>query len=357
MCKYRNPKQFAYSDPVGKFQRIGVPIRSEEQMRSCVQNVPHIAAYESVYGWTGWKGGLISSEISKTALIDGVFIDFDDKHDPIKAVRDAAEVAAYVGHSVINFSGWKGAHLFIKCYPGDWIPALKGSVLRMFVNNLADRLPELDTIDFSVVGDTSRVKRIINTMHPVTKLHAIGLTAYELATLTLDEIQDLAVNRRDLDQVVEPSQWVTSELWKIEDEILTRRLNRLYGRKQISQISYETAISRLTSTTFRDRPGMYRQIQEIEDEWHRVLLNSYVDLQGEIIGSSAKETWLIHAVRKFKATGRASAGARTSEHKERCHLAKLADECNWTRSEVHNIFTGADDYDRVITERQINSLI
>lgn len=355
MHKYRNPRQFAYIDHYGKFRRLGVPIHSEEQMISCVQNVPHIAAYMSVYGWTGWHGGLINNNISKTAVIDGVFIDLDDKYDPIRAIRDAAEIVAYVGHSVINFSGWKGAHLFIRCHPVDLIPDLKGSVLRMFVNNLADTLPELDTMDFSVAGDTSRVKRIENTMHPKTRLYAIGLTAYELATLTLDEIRDLATNRRDLDQIVEPSQWLTDELYRLETKVLHDRMNQLIASNIIS----DSLASEFISDIYEGnrRPDVYRAIVLIGDELHKIRLKNYVDLRGEIIGSSAKETWLIHAVRKFKATGRASSGTRKKEHKDRCHLVFLADECGWTRSEIHDMFTGADDYDSVKTERQINSLI
>jgi len=178
MCNYPAPKQFAYIDPAGKFQRMTTQIWNDHQMKACV-----------VYGWKGWQSGLINAEISRGAIIDAIFLDFDDAEDPQKAIQDAAEVAWYVGHTTQWFSGMKGAGVLIHCYPVDLIPDLKGHVIRQFVNNLVDVLPELDTLDFAVVGDTSRVHRIIDSVHPGTKLHAIGLSAEELAMLSIDEIR------------------------------------------------------------------------------------------------------------------------------------------------------------------------
>ena len=361
MCNYAAPRQFAYIDPAGKFQRLKTPILNKERMKAVIEAVPHKAVYESVYGWTEWHGGPLTPETSKTAIVDGVFFDFDDEDDPQKAIRDAAEVAAYVGHCTCNFSGAKGAHVMIHCYPVDLIPDLKGHVIRQFVNNLVDRLPELDTLDFAVVGDTSRVRRIIDSVHPVTKLHAIGLTAEELSVLTIDEIREKAKNRRGLVQVPEPSQWVTSELWRIQDEILTDRMTRLWAKDQLSDKSYQTGIDRLTRTTFRDRIGMYAEIQALEDEWRRVRaekLNNHIGfVMDRRVGRSPAETWLINAVIEFKATGRATTGSRKSEHKARVHLAKLADECGWTTSEICDIYVEADDYDPVITEQMVRSCI
>ena len=368
MCNYAAPKQFAYIDPTGKFQRLKTPILNKERMKAVIEAVPHKAVYESVYGWTGWQGGQINAEISKTAIIDGVFFDLDDAEDPEKALMDAAEIAQYIGHSTCNFSGAKGAHVMIHCYPVDLIPDLKGHVIRRFVNNLVDVLPELNTLDFAVVGDTSRVRRIIDSVHPGTKLHAIGLTAEELALLSIDEIMTMAENRRGLIQIPEPSIWVTTALYRIEDMILETRLDRLWCRNQLSNTSYLTALRRLIRTTFTDRTGIYKEILSLEDEWRRIRAKNQVDLRGSVIrgerlGATAEETWLIAAVIKFKATGTAAEAPlnplrfRTSEHKARVHLAKLADECGWTLSEICDIYTGADDYDQVITERMVQSCI
>lgn len=362
MCNYAAPKQFAYVDPAGKFQRLKTLITSEKEMKACMSAIPHKAAYESVYGWVGWDGGKLTPRRSKHAIINGLFLDFDNADDPQKAIRDAAEVAAYVGHCIGNFSGAKGAHLWITCHPVDLIPDLKGHVIRQFVNNLVDVLPELDTLDFAVVGDTSRVRRIIDSVHPKTKMHAIGLTAYELATLTIDEIHEMAANRRGLIQIPEPSLWVSRELYRIEDKIILERLDRLFYGKKISYTWMMGILKRWSSEVFAERLNAWNQIRVLEDEWHRIRAEQQVDMRGSVIrgkriGATKEETWLIHAVREFKATGRAATGSRKSEHKERVHIVKLADECRWTYSEICDIFTGADDYNPAITECMINSLI
>jgi hypothetical protein len=362
MCNYAAPRQFAYIDPTGKFQRLGTKIENKEQMESCRKMISSKAVYESVYGWTGWKGGMINAEISETAVIDGVFLDFDDKDDPQKAIRDAAEVAAYVGHCTCNFSGAKGAHIFIHCYPVDLIPDLKGHVIRQFVNNLVDVLPELDTLDFSVVGDTSRVRRIIDSVHPGTKLHAIGLTAEELATLSIDEIREMAENRRGLIRVQErnPSQWVTDELYRIEGEIIVDRFKRLYDKKIVSTLLVEGVIDDIQLDGRRH--DVYNGLCTFEEEARRIRAQKQLDLRGYamrggMLGETREETWLLKAIIEFRATGRAATGSRKSEHKARVHLAKLADECGWTLSEICDIYTGADDYDPRITERMVQSCI
>ncbi len=357
MCNYAAPKQFAYIDMQDRFQRLKTPITSKDRMRGCVDVIPHKAVYESVYGWTEWHGGQINAAISKTAIIDGIFLDFDDAVDPQKAIRDAAEVAAYVGHCTCNFSGAKGAHVMIHCHPVDLIPDLKGHVIRQFVNNLVDVLPELDTLDFAVVGDTSRVRRIIDSVHPKTKLHAIGLTAEELSALTIDEIREKAKNRRGLVQVPEPSMWASRELYRIEKEIITERLDNLFYGKQISYTGYAGQLKRYDSTVLSERIRVYNSIKALEDEWSRIQRAKRVLNIGDFVGRSPEETWLLHAVAEFKATGRAATGSRKSEHKARVHLAKLADECGWTLGEICDIFTGADDYDPGITERMVQSCI
>ena len=359
MCNYPAPKQFAYIDPQGEFRRLTTQIWNDDQMRSCQKMIDSQAVYESVYGWTGWQSGQITAAISKDAIIDGVFLDFDDAEDPGKALMDAAEVAQYIGHSVNNFSGAKGAHLWIRCYPVDLIPDLKGHVIRQFVNELCDRLPELSTLDFSVVGDTSRVRRIIDSVHPKTKLHAIGLSAEELSLLSIDEVRSMAENSRGLTQVPGPSQWVTDMLYCIEGVIIDGRLKRLHDRHLITDGKYEN-LSMIR--WIADNRGVFDFITMVENDYRQSREKKHIDLRGSVIrgervGRSQKETWLINAVWRFKATGRAATGDRRSEHKARVHLAKLADECSWTVGEICNIYTGADDYDQTITEKMVRSCI
>jgi hypothetical protein len=107
---------------------------------------------------------------------------------------------------------------------------------------------------------------------------------------------------------------------------------------------------------------MYDQIRALEDEWHRIRAKQQLDQRGSVIrgersGTTKEETWLLKAVIEFRATGRAAIGSRKSEHKARVHLAKLADECGWTLSEICDIYTGADDYDPGITERMVRSCL
>ena len=172
----------------------------------------------------------------------------------------------------------------------------------------------------------------------------------------------MAKNRRGLVQVPEPSQWVTSQLYTIEDTILEKRLDKLWDAHRITDVSYLTGLRRLTRTTFTDRIGLYDSIKALEDEWRAIREKQQVDLRGSVIrgeriGSSREETWLLRAVAEFKATGRAATGSRKAEHKERVHLAKLANDCGWTFSEICDIYTGADDYDAGITERMVRSCL
>jgi len=377
MCKWTIPLQYAYTDPNAEpgreFKRFETPIVSDAHLKAVRKSVTHTSEYLSVYGWTGWTGGKITPEISKTAIVGGLFLDFDDDDDPQKAIRDAAEVAAYVGHSTCKFSGAKGAHVLIHCNPVNLIPDLKSSVIRGFANMLADRLPELSTMDWSVIGDTSRVYRIIDSVHPKTKLHAIGLTAYELATLTIDEIHEMAQNRRGLIQVPEPSQWVSDELYRIEGDVLQNRLARLHDKKQLSHTGYHYAIRwLLTQTTLQDsgisevpyRAGLYDEIKTLEDEWRRIRLNNAPKTDG-ITGRSPGETWLLKVVDIFKVVQRMNsiqpAGSKIStspsEHGARCHITKLMRDCGWGRGRMHEVFSHADDYKHDTTERMINSLI
>ena len=365
MCKWTIPKQYARIDPIAppewQFKRFENPIISDAHLKAVRGMFPHTGEYISVYGWTGWNGGEITAEISKTAIIDGIFLDFDDAADPQKAIRDAAEVAWHVGHCIGNFSGAKGAHVFIHCHQVDLIPDLKGHIIRQFVNNLVDVLPELDTLDFAVVGDTSRVRRIIDSVHPKTKLHAIGLTAEELSALTIDEIMSKARNRRGLIQVPEPSQWVTDELYRIEGEVLTKRFRRLYDNDTIS-----SAVLRrnMESSTPSMRAMSYDLLIQIEEVARTIRAKNAPKTDG-IIGRSPQETWLLKVVEIFKVSQRMNsirpAGSKVStspsEHEARCHIAHLMDDCDWDRERMHLAFSYGDDYDRTKTDRHLNSLI
>lgn len=373
MSKWEIPLQYAYTDPTAppgrEFKRFGTPIISDAHLQAVRKSVNHTNEYVSVYGWTKWRGGTLTVEISKTARIDGIFLDFDDANDPQNATRDAAEVAWHVGHCIGNFSGAKGAHIRILCHPVNLIRDTKGRVIRQFVNGLYDRLPELDTLDFSVVGDTSRVRRIINSVHSKTGLYAIGLTAEELTTLSIEEIQQMALNQRESIPAPEPSQWVTDELIRIEGELLIHRLTRLWAHDQVSDLGYQTTIEELTHNPAADRVMIHNNIKTLEDMWLRIsqenAKNQVSSMGGRRVGRSPEETWLIGVVEIFKIVQRMNSirplrskvSTSTSEHEARCHITKLMRDCGWTREDMHEVFSYADDYKREKTERMINSLI
>ena len=111
-----------------------------------------------------------------------------------------------------------------------------------------------------------------------------------------------------------------------------------------------------------DNRGVFDFITMVENDYRQSREKKHIDLRGSVIrgervGRSQKETWLINAVWRFKATGRAATGDRRSERKARVHLAKLADECNWTVGEICDIYIGADDYDQTTTEKMVRSCI
>jgi len=368
MCKWQISKQYAYIDPTAppgrEFKRFGTPIHSDDHLKAVRKSVTHTGEYLSVYSWKKWVGGRITPEISKTADVDGIFLDFDDAEDPQRAIRDAAKVARYVRHCTCNFSGGKGAHVMIHCNPVDLIPDLKSHVIRKFVIELVDKLTGLDTIDFSVVGDTSRVHRIIDSMHQKTKLHAIGLTAEELETLSIDEIQSMAANRRGLIQLPTPSERVSQELYRIEKYIILDRLWELEAKGAIAEDNYRF-IDAILQSPDTDRAEIFAFVQKVEEDVRRTRAKNAKHTDDQRMGRSPEETWLIKVIHIFKSKQRMNSiqpeGSKVStsisEHEARCHICHLMDDCGWTRSQMHDAFTYADDYDEEITERMVHSCI
>jgi len=109
---------------------------------------------------------------------------------------------------------------------------------------------------------------------------------------------------------------------------------------------------------------MYNEIKALEDEWRRIRAKNAPKIAG-ITGRTPEETWLLKVINIFKVAQRMNsiqpAGSKVStsvsEHAARCHIAHLMDDCGWTRSQMHEAFSYADDYTYVKTERMINSLI
>jgi len=354
------PKQFAYMLPsIGErknpFIRSNTPVITRSMMDQCGAKTPGIGMYESVYGFTGWKGGELNAETAKTAVIDQVYLDFDDMDDPQKAMIDAAEVAAYLGHTTQWFSGKKGVGMIIHCLPANLSNDLKGIVLRQFVNELADILPEIDTLDYAVIGDLNRVHRIIDTRHQSTRLYAIGLHTRELSECGIEEIRVRAQNPRHLAQNPTPSKWVTMRLEQIQHEIVRRRIQTAVDNHILASNGGENLKKMIGNIT--EEEEIITFITALEEEHRKYRRLHAAKQQNGIVGRNKEEQWIINTEREIRATGRAGTGNRISEHKARCHLVKFADELGMGFSEICELFRGVDDYDKIITERQVMSLI
>jgi hypothetical protein len=360
--KYKAPKQFAFIDGSGRFRRMTSAIWDDELMQACVNNIPHKAAYESVFQFPDWTGGRLTADIARSAIIDRVFIDLDDKADPLRAIRDAGKIATYLlGYTTNNFSGMKGAHVMIHCDPTDLIPDLKGSVLTRFAIELGEAL-DITTMDIGVTGDLNRVQRIIDSKHPGSGLYAVGLRSNELANLSMEKITSMAKQPRGLIQRPKTSKWVTEQLQLIEEEIIRERMQKLVDDHMIGhRNAYELGCLLQTDR----KQEVWDFMMETEEIVRRIQMKKLENLPKTSGGRTPEETWLLKVIEIFKIVHRAAniqpagslIGTSASEHEARCHLVNLANDCGWTHGEIADIFSGADDYNQKVTEGQIRSII
>ena len=145
--------------------------------------------YESVYCYTDVPD-------SKNAIIDKIFLDFD-YDDDLLFYDDVRKVAKYLYELgvkfCIRFSG-RGFHIFILCKEVE----LKhpNLAIKKWVNQLHRRTETQS--DRSVVGDTRRVCRILDTKNLKTGLYCIPLKYNHLCTLSYEDICDMAKERSHL---------------------------------------------------------------------------------------------------------------------------------------------------------------
>ena len=337
-------RQFAYIDLKGQFHRLKTPIETDEQMQRCIRTIPHRAAYQSVYKFAEWKDG---RPVKESAIIDRIYFDFDDAEDPQKAIDDAAKIAS--SSTTQWFSGKKGIGMLIHFKPVDIHPSMKAAVLKRTANAMIENF-DLQTADHAVIGDLNRVHRIMNTRHQDTGLYAIPVAPIELRHFSIDKIREMAENRRSLIRDTKPSMLHTDYLSMVERTIINGRMEELLKNHLLSRKFYE---DNQIIRSMKHKYELVATIEKLEAELAKIKAKH----REKPTGSTPEETWLINAVRRFKATGRAANGDRTSEHKARVHLAKLANECGWTFGEICDIYTGADDYNREITERMVRSCI
>ncbi len=172
----------------------------------------------------------------------------------------------------------------------------------------------------------------------------------------------MAQNRRGLVQVHEPSQWVTDELYRIEGEILIKRLFRLKERNLLGEKKYREIVHPESIRCLR--PTIHAFVQLLEKVDQETRAKNAPNTEG-LLGRSPEETWLMNVLQMFKVVGRMNsiqpAGSKVStspsEHEARCHITHLMADCGWDKGRMHEVFSYADDYNYTKTERMINSLI
>lgn len=134
-----------------------------------------------------------------------VYLDFDSKDDPGRAVWEAALCYDMLERNGViprvYFSGMKGCALYIDCMEPD-LPHLDGAdtelkkrVLRRVVDGLARQ--GYRTLDVGASSDLKRISRLPNTLHPTSGLYCIPLRRSDLDR-GIEEIRDLAAEPRDL---------------------------------------------------------------------------------------------------------------------------------------------------------------
>jgi len=366
--KYKAGKQFAWfvppneQHPKGKFHRSSKPMLNDEMMAMATKHHWNHACYESVFQFPDWTGGRLTADIAKSAIIDCLYLDFDCKQDPLRAIRDAGAIADYVGHSTNWFSGMKGTGVIIHCEPANIIPDLKGAVLTRFALVLQDMFYGITTMDMAVTGDVNRVHRIIDTVHPGTGLHAIGLTGQELRTLSLEEILLMAQATRGLTQRPTPSKWVTEQLQLIEELIIKERMEKLAADHMIGRQNAYGLGCLLKTDQKRE---VWDFIVETEELSHRIQMKKIANLPPTSGGRTPEETWLLKVIEIFRVTGHMASiqpeGSNTStsssEHEARAHIVNLANDCGWVIQQIAEIFNNAHNYNQKITEGQVKSLL
>jgi hypothetical protein len=346
-------RQFAWltpptdEHPKGKFHRGSKPMETDEQMQMAVKHHWQDACYQSVYAFEGWKDG---RPVKESAIIDRIFFDFDDADNPQNAIDDAAKIAC--DYTTQWFSGKKGIGMLLHLNPTDIHPSMKAAVLKRTCNAMIENF-DLKTADTAVIGDLNRVHRVVNTRHQDTKLYATPLHQLELSVLSIDEIRELAKNKRDLVTSAIPSVIHTDYMLAVERTIIKDRMDVLIGKNMLSR-------------------KFYGDHQMVNPEGKIELIGTIEKLESEAARIEAKNTpriettnqWLAEAEETLLTRGQLTNGRdRGEEHKARVHFCKYAHECGWTFRQICGAFVNIVDrngkrcYDKKMTEEQVRSCI
>lgn len=179
-----------------------------------------------------------------------IYLDFDSKENPEIARIDLYYfinygLSEYLSADEINqlrifFSGSKGFHLaipkrfFTNIKPSRDLHLRAGAFIKHLVSLANEGSKEIiQSIDYSIYKSSNRIFRLNNTINSKTGLYKIGITYDELCNSKIDEIKDIAKDRRYLEynNKIKPNESLT-ELFntvKIENNTEETKKEKLNG--------------------------------------------------------------------------------------------------------------------------------
>src|SRR5665811_477091 len=169
----------------------------------------HPGLYVSVYAFSGLKEGKVDY---LTAMIDRIYLDYDHKTNPEKAIDEALlTIRSLTRHGiypVAYFTGQKGVALYIDFITVDIAPENKKDVIARFFDMVIKTVYEdfsiqLETLDPQIRGDITRVSRLPNTRHS-SGLYCIPISPDDMGK-GFDHIKSLAGGPRgdfDLEAII-----------------------------------------------------------------------------------------------------------------------------------------------------------
>ena len=148
---------------------------------------------------------------NETAIVDKIFLDFDPGED-MTFFYHARTVAKYLHDNqiefYIRFSG-RGFHIYINL--NDTKLQNPKLAIKQYVYDLHQKTNTVS--DPAVVGDLRRPARLVNTMNLKTKRYCIPISYDELQTKTYQEIYEIAVTQRLVDDFINIGHHLDISAW------------------------------------------------------------------------------------------------------------------------------------------------
>ena len=149
---------------------------------------------------------------NETAIVDKIFLDFDPSDNSMDFFFHVRTVTKYLYDNdiefYIRFSG-RGFHVFINLDNQELNnPKL---AIKQYVYHLHQTTNTAS--DNAVVGDLRRPARLVNTMNLKTQKYCIPITYDELQNKTYQEISDLAICERHVDDFINGSSKLDISAW------------------------------------------------------------------------------------------------------------------------------------------------